>query len=73
MPKFEYTFDIEERIIKRCSIVVEAPFMATAMRQVEEEGPWGWDVHYGKDLSYECEETEDNDANDTANWRQVND
>ena len=73
MPKFEYTFEIEEKVIKRCSIVVEAPFMATAMREVEENGPWSWDVHYGKDLSYEAEELMGSDPNDTANWRQVND
>ena len=71
MPVFEYTFDIEETVIKRCQIEVEAETLEAAMAAVEDQGPWGWDVHYGNDLWYECEETSDNDAENPEHWKQL--
>jgi len=68
MRKFEYTFDIEETTITRCVIEVEAETLEAAMAAVEEHGPWGWEVHYGKQLWYECQETGDNDPNNSENW-----
>lgn len=71
MPKFEYTFEIEERVIKRCSIVVEASTLSEAMKEVEEEGPWAWGVHYGKDLHYEAVDLDGFDPTDEDNWEQI--
>jgi len=42
-----------------------------AMSAVEEQGPWMWEVHYGKDLWYECQETSDNDAKNPNHWEQL--
>lgn len=71
MPKFEYTFDIEETIIKRCEIEVEAATLEAAMNAVENLGPWEWDVKYGKELWYESEEIMDNNARNPDNWNQL--
>ena len=71
MPKFEYTFDIEETTIRRCEIEVEAETLEAAMAAVEEQGPWDWEVHYGKELWYECDETLDNDPNNPEHWDKI--
>lgn len=67
MPEYEYTFEIEETIVKRCRIVVEAECLQAAMDDVSVEGVWEWDICYGKVLDYESEEL-DNDPQDPANW-----
>ena len=73
MPEFRYTFEIEEKVIKRCSIVVEASTLVEAMGEVEEQGPWEWDVHYGKDLSYDAEELMENEPTNADNWEYLSD
>lgn len=70
MPKFEYTFEIEERVIKRCYITVEAECLQAAMDDVSVNGVWDWDIDYGKDLDYQAEELDD-DPQDTKNWEQL--
>ena len=70
MPKFEYTFEIEERVIKRCSITVQAESLQAAMDDVTAEGVWEWYIHYGKDLDYGADEL-DHDPQNPKNWEQL--
>ena len=70
MPKYEYTFEVEERVIKRCRIIVEAESLQAAMDDVSVNGVWEWDVCYGKDIDYEADEL-DNNPQDPKNWETV--
>lgn len=70
MPTYEYTFEVEERVIKRCRITVEAECLQAAMDDVSVNGVWEWDVDYGKDLHYEAEEL-DNNPQDHKNWETI--
>ena len=70
MPKYEYTFEIVETIIKRCHITVEAESLQAAMDDVSVNGVWDWDIDYGKDLHYEAESM-DFDPQDLKNWETI--
>ena len=68
MPAFDYTFEIEERVIKRCRITVEAESLQAAMDDVSVNGVWEWDIRYGKDIDHQAEEL-DHDPRDPKNWK----
>ena len=70
MPKFDHIFEIEERVIKRCRITVEAESLQAAMDDVSVNGVWEWDIHYGKDLDYQAEQL-DIDPLDPKNWEEL--
>lgn len=70
MPTYEYTFEVEEKVIKQCRITVQAESLQAAMDDVSAEGVWEWDIHYGKDLDSEAEEL-DHDPQDPLNWEQI--
>ena len=71
MAKFQYSFEIEETTIKSCSIVVEAPTLSEAMSAVEDNGPWAWEISYGKELYYEAEEPCNISPTDPVHWKQL--
>ena len=68
MPTFDYAFEIEERVIKRCYITVQAESLQAAMDDVSVNGVWEWAIQYGKDLDYQAEEL-DVDPQDPKNWK----